>query len=159
MHVSLTSHPVILISTGTDNTATHDTTHNACNEAAQHLIGLSCCLCVLLFLLFSCDDKGYLQLVRTFSMFALTTLVIHLAQLFAVISDGLTLITKPVAVNRGQALMSNYAGETGYVAPIASYGGDGNATAAQQQAAQPAPQPYAAPIGVVPNAGTGYQNL
>lgn len=91
-----------------------------------------------------CKDTGYLQLIRTFSLFGLFFLTIQSAQLFLAFTEGTQLGTpsnnnKYVSEPRAP-LMTGFGSEQSYVAPSASYEG----TAAQQQAL---PQSYSnAPV-------------
>lgn len=124
-----------------------------------------------------CQDYGYLQLLRTFGMFAVVFLVVQLGQLFTTVTDG-EVMGGGGAMAAGEtqrsSLLAGFGAQSAgkYTAPQLSYEG----TAAQQQAhahpqaphaqqSMPVAAPYvpAGVVGVLPSENQGgasaYQSL
>jgi hypothetical protein len=108
-----------------------------------------------------CDDQGYLQLLRTFSLFAIFTLSVQMAQLFLLVTDGEQTVKHVDNDETGGAHSSLMANQ--YEVPASQQ--QHQQQQQQQQlsgSAAPVPvaQPYAGPMGVMPEAKAGgYQTL
>lgn len=105
-----------------------------------------------------CDDSGYLQLVRTFALFALAFLTVQMSQAFLAVTDGARLVPNTGAdVPESRApLMPTFATEERYTAP--TFDQAAVLPPAQKQAQAAAPSSYAVPVAEG-TGGQGYQAL
>ena len=119
---------------------------------------------VCVYLLFSCDDQGYLQLLRTFGMFAVATLLVQLSILFGALTEGCDVLGSTGASRSSRwdalaPLVSGGFGEQTY-APAAAAQQHSRAHSVAQPTPYPVvPQPYAVPAAESVPQSTGYQAL
>lgn len=119
-----------------------------------------CALCI------RCDDQGYLQLLRTFGMFLIATLLVQLSILFGALTDGCEVLgaTGASRSSRSDArapLVSSGFGEQAYApaAPAQQHSRAHSHSVAQPAAHPVIPQPYAVPATDSAPQVTGYQAL
>lgn len=119
-----------------------------------------------------CKDSGYLQLLRTFSMFAVATLLVQTAEVFLALTDsGATMHAgagETSGANPRSSLLAGF-GSDKYTPPVSSHGhavahphGAYETTAAQQQVPVPVAQAYAGavmPGGEASKPPAAYQSL